>query len=332
MTTSFEPAEPHALVSETKIVEMYSFLFKCHICGSNLAHNDTALRCDGGHLFRYHGNVIDFSGNSIDPVQEMARNSFEVEWNKYYPNLGWAPADISTETEMFLSYTRSMPSFFAGKVVVDAGCGNGRYINILNTISVPPPKVIIGIELSDNAYLAAKNCSNYDNVVILKMDLNLLPQVLKEPVDYLYSIGVLHHTPDARKSFFNLAKCVTTGGFFSAFLYGKGNPILYRVNSFLRNRLFRRWPHRLVYCLCVLVAIPCQLFRIKFIGPWTCDFVTRFVFVSSDVHNMFDAYTAGFTSFHERREVEQWYKEAGFDYVVEEHLNRTSLFCIGRAL
>lgn len=224
-----------------------------------------------------------------------------------------------------------MPNFFAAKVVVDAGCGNGRYINILNRISDPAPRLIIGIELSDNVYLAAKNCSDYDNVVMLKMDLNLLPRVLKEPVDYVYSIGVLHHTPDARKSFLNLAGCVKQGGFFSTFLYGKGNPILYRVNSYLRNRLFRRWPHRLVYHLCVLAAIPCQLFRIKFFGPWMADLVTRFVFVSSNVHNMFDAYTAGFTSFHDRREVEQWYREAGFDHVVEEHLNRTSLYCIGRA-
>ena len=82
----------------------------------------------------------------------------------------------------------------------------------------------------------------------------------------------------------------------------------------------------------MLVAIPCQLFKIKFFGPWMSDLVNRFVFVSSDVHNMFDAYTAGFTSFHGRGEVEQWYREAGFDCVVEEHLNRTSLYCIGRAV
>jgi hypothetical protein len=60
------------------------------------------------------------------------------------------------------------------------------------------------------------------------------------------------------------------------------------------------------------------------------DFISRFVFVSSDVHNMFDAYTAGYTSFHERKEVEQWYRNVGFDFVVEERVNRTSLFCIGR--
>ena len=168
-------------------------------------------------------------------------------WNNYYPTLGWSPSDISTETEMFLGYTRSMPNFFAGKVVVDAGCGNSRYINIVNRISDPAPRLIIGIELSDNVHLAARNCSEYGNVVMLKMDLNLLPRVLKEPVDYIYSIGVLHHTPDARKSFVNLSQCVKKGGFLSAFLYGKGNPILYRVNVYLRNRVFRKWPHRLVY-------------------------------------------------------------------------------------
>src|SRR2546422_11051996 len=114
------------------------------------------------------------------------------------------------------------------------------------------------------------------------------------------------------------------------FLYGKGNPILHRVNSYLRNRFFRRWSHKSVYRLCVAIAIPCQLFRIRFFGPWMLDFVTRFIYVEPSVHNMFDAYTAGYTSFHDEKEAEAWYKDAGFDCVVDEHINRTSLYCIGR--
>src|SRR5436309_4875855 len=34
------------------------------------------------------------------------------------------------------------------------------------------------------------------------------------------------------------------GGFLSLYLYGKGDPILYKVNSFLRNRFFQTWPHK----------------------------------------------------------------------------------------
>jgi SAM-dependent methyltransferase len=308
-------------------------LFKCPICSSSLTQRGDALWCESNHSFPCKGNVVDFSAcNSTDPLQQRTHESFEVEWNKYYPKLGWTPGEIPTETGMFLSYTRSMPSFFSDKVVVDAGCGNGRYINIVNRISSPRPKLVIGVELSDNVYLASRNCAEHDNVVFLKMDLNLVPKVLKQPADYIYSIGVLHHTPDARGAFYNLSKAVKDGGFLSMFLYGRGNTFLYRVNTYLRNQFFRNWPHQYVYYLCVLAAIPCQIFRIKFFGAWIDDFVNRFIYVGADVHNMFDAYTAGFTSFHEKDEVEQWYRNVNFDCVVEAHLNRTSLFCIGRKL
>jgi SAM-dependent methyltransferase len=304
-------------------------LFKCPLCSSRFSQRKDELRCESGHAFSVRGNVIDFSRcNSIDVLQQQTHDSFEVEWNKYYPRLGWTPAEIPGEVHMFLTYTRSMPSFFSDKVVIDAGCGNGRYINIVNRIS--SPRLVIGIELSDNVYLASKNCADHDNVVFLKMDLNLVPRVLREPVDYIYSIGVLHHTPDAKKGFLNLSRSVKEGGFLSMFLYGQGNSFLYAVNSFLRNRFFRRWPHRWVYYVCVAAAIPCQVFRIPFFGAWMADFVNRFVFLGADVHNMFDAYTAGFTSFHTKSEIEKWYREVEFDCVIDECSNGASLFCIGR--
>jgi SAM-dependent methyltransferase len=308
-------------------------ILKCPHCGAgfsvDLARRE--LRCANEHAFTYRGNVIDFSRlKSADPLQERSTQSFQVEWTKYYSSLGWADAELATEEEMFLTYTRAMPSFFAGKVVVDAGCGNGRYVNIVNRLASPRPRLIIAVDLSDSIFVAAGNCSAFDNVVFIKMDVNLLPAVLRRPADYVYSIGVLHHTPDAHASFSSLARCVERDGFLSAFIYGKGNPVLLRVNTFLRNRFFRSWPRDLIYGLCVLVAIPGQIFRLRFVGPWISDFVTRFVFVSSDVHNMFDAYTAGWTSFHDKAEVERWYRENGMDCVVESQLNNTSLYCIGR--
>jgi SAM-dependent methyltransferase len=308
-----------------------SELFQCPKCHSGLSSQSNSLVCDNNHVFPWNRNVIDFScAAEIDVTQKRSQQSFGIEWTQYYANLGWAPREFSVETEMFLTYTRAMPNFFANSIIVDAGCGNGRYINIINQIASPVPRLIIAVDLSDSIYVAAKNCSNFSNVLFLKMNLNLLPGVLKQPVDYVYSIGVLHHTPSAEAAFESLARCVKKSGFMSVYLYGKGNPLLYRVNSFLRNRLFQKWPHRLVYYLAVLIAIPSQLFRIRFFGPWALDFITRIVFISYDVHNMFDAYTAGYTSFHTKSEVEEWYRRNGFDCVIESQLNHTALYCIGR--
>lgn len=306
-------------------------LLKCPHCGSSFSLQTDGILCAQGHSFPHTENVIDFSSvDDIDSLQKRSKNSFGIEWSQYYSGLGWTSEELAAETEMFLTYTRAMPNFFSNRIVVDAGCGNGRYINIINKIVSPSPKLIIGIDLSDSILVAAKNCSKFNNVIFIRMNLNLLSKILKEPVDYVYSIGVLHHTPNARESFKNLARCVKPEGYMSVYLYGKGNPLLYKVNSFLRNQFFQKWPHKFVYYLAVLIAIPCQVFRIRFFGPWIADLVNRFVFISHDVHNMFDAYTAGYTSFHDRREVEDWYQAHGFDCVVESQQNHTALFCIGR--
>jgi len=308
-------------------------LLKCPLCGLDLLYKVDALLCGSGHSFPYQDKVIDFStAQEINDIQQRSKQSFQIEWTQYYQNLGWAPQEFAHEKHMFLSYTRSMPNFFTNKIVIDAGCGNGRYINIVNKISSPPPLLIIGIDLSDAVYVAAKNCFTSKNVVFMKMDINLLPKILKSQVDYIYSIGVLHHTPDAEKAFNNLAKCVKKDGFISLFLYGKGNQILYQVNMFLRNRFFRKWPHKYIYYLCVLMAIPCQTFKIKFFGYFIRDLITRVIYVDDDVHNLFDAYTAGWTSFYEKNEIEHWYHNMGFDHIVESHINHTSLYCIGRKL
>jgi SAM-dependent methyltransferase len=312
---------------------LLTMLLKCPLCDGKFSHDATSISCSNGHSFPYRGNLIDFSSiGRLNETQVRSKNSFETEWRHYYPRLGWRPQERAIETEAFFTATKAMPNFFFDQIVIDAGCGNGRYINIVNSTCSSRPRLIIGIELSDNAFLAAENCSAFDNVVILKMDLNILPSILRQPVDYIYSIGVLHHTPDAERGFHMLAQCVKTGGFLSVYLYGKGNWVLWRVNSFLRNRLMRHWPPRLVYWLCILVAIPCQVFKIKLVGWYIKDLVTRVIFVSDNVHNMFDAYTAGWTSWHERQQVIGWYRQEGYDCVVDSLGNHTELYCIGRKM
>jgi SAM-dependent methyltransferase len=310
-------------------------VFRCPYCGGTLefAVDASAVRCTAGHIFEYRDGVVDFARTArSDAIQERSTESFGEEWTSYYSTLGWSAKEFATEKEMFLTYTRAMPNFFAGKTVLDAGCGNGRYIHIVNRIASPPPRLVIAVDISESIFVAARNCAQLKNVVFVKIDLNLLPAVLRQPVDYVYSIGVLHHTPDAHRSFSSLAKCVGPNGFFSVFLYGRGNPLLFRINNFLRNRLFHGWPRRAIYGLCVVTAIPAQVFRIKLIGSWLSDLVNRVVFVSADVHNMFDAYTAGWTSFHDKQTVAQWYAENGMESVIDSQLNHTSLYCIGRRI
>ena len=158
-------------------------ILKCPCCEHELSYQDSAFSCRHNHFFpaSRQSHRLFRRIPALVRLQEWTRRSFESEWCHYYPRLGWQSGELAREIDMFLTYTRSMPNFFFNKIVVDAGCGNGRYINVVNAMCSTRPRLLIGIELSDNAFLASGNCSEFDNVVILKMNLNDLPKVLREP-------------------------------------------------------------------------------------------------------------------------------------------------------
>jgi len=310
-------------------------LFMCPLCKCDLRINSEQnnLVCvkDVSHSFSYENQVLDFSGiEAAQGAQLRTKESFGVEWSEYYPRLGFSDKEFEKEKNQFITYTRGMPNFFNDKIVLDAGCGNGRYSYLLNHIS--QPRMVIACDISNAVYVARKNLADLKNMVFVKCDLRRLKDVLKLKIDYIMSIGVLHHTPNARESFLALSDLVADGGFFSCFLYGKGNPVLNSVNLYLRNNFLQRFSRKNIMIFCRVLSIPYYILRsIKVLGPWIMDLMLRFVFIGN-VHNMYDAYTAGYTSFHTRDEVEEWYRTAGFEAVIESRLRGTALYCIGRKM
>ena len=98
-------------------------------------------------------------------------------------------------------------NFLKGKVVLDAGCGKGRH---LMTIS-PYVKEVIGVDISDSVFVAYNNTKHLPNVHIIQADLNYLP--LKDEIfDYVYSIGVVHHTESPKTTIYNLHKKTKKSG------------------------------------------------------------------------------------------------------------------------
>src|SRR5262249_51488464 len=111
-------------------------LLKCPHCGGDFSSKPDLLICKKGHAFPHRENVIDFSSiEEIDHTQRRSQQSFGVEWTDYYAQLGWKSKEFASEKQMFLTYTKAMPNFFSNGIVIDAGCGNGRYINIINRLS-----------------------------------------------------------------------------------------------------------------------------------------------------------------------------------------------------
>jgi SAM-dependent methyltransferase len=138
-------------------------------------------------------------------------------------NFGWQWTHFTQEDarykEQFLGWLKPVqPDFFAGKIVLEGGCGKGRHTKLAAEWGA---KEIIGIDLSAAVESAFALTRNLPNAHIVQADVFKLP--FKRAFDYAFSVGVLHHTPDPKKAFLSLAAKVKTGGNISAWVYGAEN-------------------------------------------------------------------------------------------------------------
>ena len=234
--------------------------------------------------------------------------SFGDEWHRFR-TVQLDSANGTRESEVgFALKTGLKPEDVQGRLVFDAGVGAGRYAEVMARWGAE----VVGIDLTRAIDAAAENLRMQPTVHLVQADIFALP-FRDHTFDLAYSIGVLHHTPDAKGAFERIQPLVRPGGFFSIFIHGQGNRALYAT-----NRLLRRWTAKASYattwrfCL-LLTGIGKVLEKIPFVGPVVYLVGRQVLFFSPDQHNNFDHFSAGFTSFHRKEEIRGWY--AGWDDV-----------------
>ena len=101
-------------------------------------------------------------------------------------------------------------------VGIDAGCGDGRAT--VDLALSHPDVTLVGVDLSEGPLLSAARAEEAPNVHLVRADL-LAPPLMPGRFDFIYSFGVLHHTPDPRECFRLLVKRLRPGGRITIFVY-----------------------------------------------------------------------------------------------------------------
>ena len=130
-------------------------------------------------------------------LRAVYADSFGHQWTTYE----WLRDEDEFE---FYQITDLDRGDLADKMVLDAGCGGGRFARFV----APACREFVGLDFSIAVERAAELCASDSRAHFLQCDINQHP--LKAGLfDLVYSHGVLHHTPDTRTSFAKLSKLST---------------------------------------------------------------------------------------------------------------------------
>jgi SAM-dependent methyltransferase len=154
-----------------------------------------------------------------DTDQSRTKSAYALQWNRF--RIVRPEEDRVT----FRNRTGLGADELAGTVVLDAGCGMGRYLRVA---AEGKPGRLVGLDLSGAVFAARDLTRGLAGVELVQGDL-LRPPFASGGFDHIYSLGVLDHTPDPRAAFLGLAGLLKPGGRIVVWVYPKEKPALERV-------------------------------------------------------------------------------------------------------
>jgi SAM-dependent methyltransferase/uncharacterized protein YbaR (Trm112 family) len=276
-------------------------------------------------------------------------STFSFEWKR------WRRTQFDTDARQssaatFLASTGRLPEDLKGKAVLDAGCGAGRYMDLAARAGAE----VIGVDLSLAVEVARENLGHLPNSHFIQADLLHLP-FPSGIFDFVYSIGVLHHTPETQRGFSALVPTLKPRGELAIWVYPRyrlaetfrcfphqvnevlARDVSYRipprwqgpmrrmakvldwmmeVSSSFQRVFTTRLPPRSLYWLCH-AAIPLYyLYRIPLFYP--LRLATKIAMDPDPewrVLDTFDWYSPRYQWKHTYSEVKGWFEAAGFEEV-----------------
>jgi len=243
------------------------------------------------------------------PADDYAA-SFGFEWNLHDTTQIDSVQSTKVSEQVLRDKTGLGPDDVRGRLVLDAGCGAGRFAEVLLDWGA----TVVAVDLSSAVDAAARHVGSNPRALLVQADIGSLP-FAPGTFDAIVSIGVLHHTPDTRTHFLKLPPLLKPGGTIAIWVYPDEGEYRRRLPWIpVTSRVRSRWFHG----FCKVLVTWMRRHPRHPMSAW----IQQIFPISSQSHGLendmldtFDGYSPRYHGVHGAEQVMGWFREAGLEDV-----------------
>jgi len=268
--------------------------------------------------------------------RENYADNFGVQWNLFRQTQLDSHSGRPISRDRFAAFTGWSEKELDGALVLDAGCGAGRFAEVALSLGAR----VIAIDHSSAVDAARDNLRGKGDIDFVQADINALP-FAAESFSFIYCLGVIQHTPDPDASFRSLARMAAKGGHLVIDVYPAGwknvffakywiRPVTRRMSAETSLRVVRKiFPT--LYALSRLVGrIPVAGRYLRYLIP-VVNYAGVYPLSEEQLRewallDTFDMWAPAYDLPQTLETVRRWFRDAGFINVDAFHAG----FFVGR--
>jgi SAM-dependent methyltransferase len=186
---------------EQSKLKMQHLRWFCPKHGHLLEDHNQVFKCPEGCSFPLLHNILCFV------PQDNYASSFGLQWNEYRTTQLDSHTGLTISRDRLTRLLGGSLDVVNGKKVLEAGCGAGRFTEILLASGAH----VWAVDISSAVEANYRNCSSSPNYAVAQASILDLP-FEPEQFDIVVCIGVIQHTPDPEMTMRKLCEQVKPGG------------------------------------------------------------------------------------------------------------------------